>query len=407
MNVTVTSDSLLAFRPLSVVREHDDFLVGNAASGIFLSIPEIGVLALRELEAGRTVGEAAAVASERAGQDVNVLEFAETLVETGLVTTVDGMPLLHASPSTQQRWLEGVPPALVRPFFSVPAWTVYGALSVLTAATFIARPELWPSFEDVFFYPNPAVCLVSVLVAEVVLAALHELSHWLAARAAEVGVVFRVSRRMFFPVFETDLSQLWSVPRRRRFSPLLAGMAFNTVVLALTLGLRLAWQEAWIDVPPFVARFLAMLVLVNAVMLGFQLLVFLRTDLYAVLVTVLRCRNLYRVNRLFLKSKLVGLTPHEQVELEDAHPRDRQVAPWFALLYLAGFAWSIYFFLAYFLPGTAIFAMWVLLNLGHASLSTSAFWQALAIAVVLAAQALAPLAIYVRERVQRARVAAA
>jgi hypothetical protein len=136
-------------------------------------------------------------------------------------------------------------------------------------------------------------------------------------------------------------------------------------------------------------------------------LVFLRTDLYAVLVNVLRCRNLYRVNRLYLKSKLVGLNSHEETELAEAHPRDRRVAPWFALLYLAGFAWAIYFFFAYFLPGSAIFAMWVLLNLDRASVSSSSFWQALAIAVVLTVQALSPLAIYVRERIQRARVAVA
>ena len=72
------------------------------------------------------------------------------------------------------------------------------------------------------------------------LATLHECAHWLAARAVGVPARIRISRRLFFLAFETDLTGLWSVPRRRRFGAILAGMALDAAILAVVLGVRLA-----------------------------------------------------------------------------------------------------------------------------------------------------------------------
>ncbi|WP_447001896.1 hypothetical protein ACRAKI_19265 [Saccharothrix isguenensis] len=41
-----------------------------------------------------------------------------------------------------------------------------------------------------------------------------------------------MDRRLVLPAFETGPTQLWSVPRRRRYGPLLGGMALDVVLLA-------------------------------------------------------------------------------------------------------------------------------------------------------------------------------
>jgi putative peptide zinc metalloprotease protein len=401
----VRPDSRLDIVPLAVVRDGEEFVVGNPQSGIFVSVPEVAVVALRQLQEGATVAEAGEAASGHAGQPVNVLEFAEALVELGLVAAIDECPLQQGS-SADVAWIEGVRPELARPFFSRAAWIVYGAMFVFSLATFAARPELWPSFEDFFFYPNPAVSVVTVVVAGILLGACHEACHWLAARAAGVGARFRVSRRLFLPVFETDVSQLWSVPRRARYSVFLAGLAFDTVVLATALALRLLWMEGLVDLPPLVVRFLAAVVLLNVIGIGFQALVFLRTDLYAVLLTVLGCRNLYRVNFLILKAKLRRLTLDERRELADAHPRDHQVARWFGILYVFGLAWAAWYFVAIFVPGTVLLAGWMFHSIFGAPIRSASFWEAFSIGVVAALQALVPLVVFVRERALARRVAA-
>jgi hypothetical protein len=142
---------------------------------------------------------------------------------------------------------------------------------------------------------------------------------------------------MAFLVFETDLSLLWSVPRRRRYGPLLAGLAIDSVMLAVLLFARMV-----ADVPLFAA--LAFILIFQMV---WQCMVFLRTDLYAVLITRLGCKNLWRVKSLLLRRAFGRLTPVQAVELAEADPVDVRVGRWFRWLWLAGallvLAWIGYF----------------------------------------------------------------
>jgi hypothetical protein len=399
-------DSSLRFLPLTIAPHGDggDFLVGNRDTGVFLSIPEVGVVALQELQAGRTIAQAGAAATAHAGEVVDALDFAAVLVEVGLVTAVDDLPQTRAASGPAQKgWLEGVRPEIVQPFFSRPAWAFYGLLLVGCLGLWLSQPQYWPSFEDLYFYPDPALCLVVTVLTSLILGAGHEMCHWLAGRAAGVAARFSVSRRLFLPVFETDLSQLWSVPRSARYSPFLAGMAFDIVILATCLSLRVLWGSGLLDIPPLLYRFAGTVVLLQVLDLGFQSLVFLRTDLFAVLVTALGCYNLYRVNYLYLLSKLHLLNPPGRAELAAAHPRDLAVARWFAWLYLAGLAWAAYFFISFFLPTTALLAGWMFDSLRGAPPGTAAFWEALIIGLVAALQGLLPLAILARQLIQQRR----
>jgi putative peptide zinc metalloprotease protein len=394
----------LGFGALSIVADGDEYLAGDSETGVFIAVPEIGAVALRALLEGRTVGEASTVASEHAGQDVNVAEFAEVLIEAGLVATIDGRSLRDAA-DPGPRWIAGVRPELVRPFFSAPAWTLYASLFAGSLAVLVARPEFRPTFEDGFFYANPALCVTVGYAARVLLAATHELCHWLAARAAGVSARFRVDRRLFVPVFETDLSQLLALPRRQRFGPFLAGMAFDSVILSTGLGIRVAWA-AGAGIPPLLVRFAGFLVLVESIALAFQFLVFLRTDIYAVLTTALGCRNLWRVNLLTAKNWINLLSEEERAELADAHVRDRAVARWFALVYAAGLGFAGWVFVVLFWPGTAVVAAWMFHVLRSVQFGSKDFWEALAIAAIALIQIVWPLTLIAIERLRARAVTA-
>ena len=398
-NAGLRPDSRLGFRPLSIINQGDAFIVGDSESGIFLALPEVGVVALRELQAGGTIAQATEAAAAHTGQDVDILDFAATMVEAGLVLLVDGSPVASATEDTRGRsWVEIVRPDLVRPLFSFQAWVVYASLFAFCAAAFLALPEYWPSFEDTFFYPDPAVSIAVMGVTNILLAMCHEVYHWLAARAAGVGARFNISRRLFVPVFETDLSQLWSVPRHKRYSPFLAGMAFDTMVLATCLGLRLLWGSGVLNLPPLAVRFLGAVVLVEVLALGWQALVFLRTDLYAVLVAALGCFNLYSVTYLYLLSRFYLLNASASAELANAPLQDLRVARWFGVLCLIGLAWSSYLFFSFFLPSTLLLAGWIFTTLPSTPIDTGAFWKALLIGSIATVEMLVPLAIFVWQR---------
>src|SRR6266508_6330716 len=168
-------DTVLAVRPLSVVPEGDEFIVGDADSGVYVVLPEVGVRTLELLRSGRSLGE---VAEALAGE-VDVADFAATLLELGFAEP--------AAPGAAPDIAGEAARSRLRPLFSPAAWSVYAACAVAALALFALRPGLWPRSSDMFFLDTPVRSLAALTAITYALAAAHEGCHWLAARAAGVS----------------------------------------------------------------------------------------------------------------------------------------------------------------------------------------------------------------------------
>lgn len=384
----IDAASKLSFLPLSVTPDGEEFLVGHAESGTFVAMPAIGVWLLRELQSGLTLQEAAAKGAEM-GLELDVVDFAAALIEAGLADLdqvkvplpVDGLAL-----TTGAAW--------ARPLFTPLAWTLYALALLGSILLLLLRPAYIPVASDLFFHPNTGISLAVMGGLSWVLVGIHELCHGLAGRLAGAPVRFRLGRRLWIPVLETDLTGLWALPRRKRYGPFLAGMAWDSLVLAVALSLRLLSDQGYLRlVWPGLPAAIALHAMSG---LLWQSLVFLRTDLYAVMVNLLGCRNLYRTTYLHLKGRLWRLLAREATELEQASERDRAVARWFGWLYLAGLLWATYFLLFYALPALARTLLWVWASLrGPIGL---AFWLALPVGAMALLQLLWPLWLYLRRR---------
>ncbi len=392
----LTEQSQLVLKDLTVVPEDDgEFLVGDPRTGVFVALPAIGVTVIEQLRGGATLGMAGQVAGVDAGEEVDAIDFGLTLVELGFVAEVDGTPISPPPDAPTRRWIAGGRPELARPLFAPLAWICYGMLFVGCAALMLAVPAYRPDSDDLYFLSSPVFSLGALAVWAMLSTAGHEVAHWLAARAQGVPARFSIGRRLYFLVFETDLSQLWGLPRRRRFAPLLAGLAYDTVILSGLLAVQLISSDELVD------RVAAALVAVEVSGILFQFLVFLRTDLYAVLVMLFGCRDLWRVNSLELRRIFGRLDNQQAAELAKAHPRDRRVAAWFRWLSIAGLAAAAGYLVAFFLPALWTLLRWITESLSTAAPTTGRFWQS----VVFAALALTPLALLIgvatRERISR------
>lgn len=393
----ILPDSLVDVAHLTMVADGGEYLVGDLARGTFLAIPPVGATALEVLQRGGTIAEATVQASTFAGTDVNVLEFVGVLRDRGLVRgTGDDAAAEEWSPTTAK------PVAvLARILFSPAAWVVYAVAMVFGLCTLLADAALRPTWESIIFLPDPALSLLVDIVTTVALAGVHEGFHWLGAQRFGLPARFRVSRRGLFLVFETDLSRLWAVPRRQRYPAFFAGMAFDGMVLGSCLAVRLAYQQGWITMPATLNRFLAMIVLTQMVTLTAQLFLFMRTDLYAAMITALGCRNLYRVSMLIVKARLVGLTEAQRAELAAASERDRRIGRWFSGLYLVGVLGLSYLLFGLFVPAAFSMIQWSVLNVLSTSPASLLFWEALAVALFFSAEMLWPPAHWAMERLRR------
>ena len=377
-------------RPLSVVSEGDEFLVGDVERGEFVLLPEVGVQVLRLLQAGKTPAETASAI----GPEVDVPDFLTTMEELGFIAPVPdqkreaGLEANSQSPRTS--WL-------LRALFSRAAWLVYALSGVLTVALIAYRPALFPTYRDIFFLPSPVVSVACVTLLMYVFAALHEVCHWTAARAAGLQSRITVSRRLYFLAFETDLTRLWALPRRQRYGPLVAGMTFDTLVLCLAIVARWAGIEGWWPVPPELDKLLGALAFTQIAALAAQCYVFMRTDVYALLITATGCVNLWRVNQLRLLGVLRPLNASQQHELDAAHSRDLQVARWYSLVYAAGVMLAAAFFVFYFLPATVLLFTSMFETVRAAAVGTLDFWATLLFAAIVLSPRALTAAIILRD----------
>jgi putative peptide zinc metalloprotease protein len=379
MTAPVGPDTVLRVRDLSVVAQGDDFLVGDPQRGSFVVLPEIGVRVIELLRAGRPVGDVAISATEHAGTDVDVADFAQSLCALGFAEIASGDQAAPQEPGgggpRRPRWATLV---------NGPAPQALVVLAVLgCGAAFAASPALLPAADDVFFLSTPARSIVALMLITYGLRGAHEVCHWLAARAEGVPSRVSVARRLYLLVFETDLTGLWALPRRRRFWPLLIGMGFDAVVLAAVLAARLAADAGWWRPAPVVDGLLAALVLLQVAGIVSQFFVFLRSDVYAVFAAATGCFNLWRVTRLTLRHRLGLARAQHRAELDAAHPRDRAIARWFVWVYAAGMLLALWFFVFYFLPAVIHTVGWIGDSVLSADPRRGAFWEAAGFGAVL------------------------
>lgn len=404
--VDVGDDAALrsALRQLTVASdpdENDEYVVGRPDLGLYAAIPRPGVVLIEYLRDGASLTEATQQATAAAGADVDGAEFLTDLAETGLL---DSPVETGATVAGGRRigWVERIPRAAVEPLFGRVAWTVYGAITALLIVLLLLRPDLRPIFDDIWFLTDPIWSLIALFAVSIAISAGHECWHWLAGRALGITPRFRMGRRGVFLVFETDLSQLVTLPRRVRHSPLVAGFAFDVVLLVAALLLRLGFREEVLNHPPWFDRFLGAVVFRQLFVLVWQLFgVAFRTDSYAVLANALGCQNLYRATALAMKFRLWRLDADEGAELAGMSSRDRSVANWFWLVYLAGVFAMFTLLVGYLVPFIFGTIRWIIPNITSMAPETLVFWQSLVLAALLLGQYAAIPFIARRERRQR------
>jgi putative peptide zinc metalloprotease protein len=390
----LTTDSTVAIVPLSTVAHDDEYTVGNPRQGTFVNLPGIGVSAIRLLDQGLPLSEVRRRLQKDEGEEVDVLDFARTLLDLGFVSAVDGVLLKKNAPDETSHTLDL---GRARWLFGGSAWTIYGMLLVFC----MVFPALTPRYrlrpKDFFFFHDPVASLAVLTCVSFVVAAGHEGFHWLGARAEGVSARFSVGRRLYFLVFETDLTQLWSVPRRRRYSPLLAGLAYDIFLLAFTLGARGILSVAGVEPQALLPRALACVGAVLCVNIAWQLAFFMRNDLYAVMITLLGCVNLWRVTQLYLKEKFWHLGDAEAEEFSAAHPRDLNVARWYCWLCLFGTLGAAWFAVEIPLPVVTSVLRWMIDQVAHRPVISFGFWEAIGLAVVALLPKSLVIIIYLRE----------
>ena len=242
--------------------------------------------------------------------------------------------------------------------------------------------DLRPSYRDGFPFSTQLLNILVVSLLGMAAVAVHEGAHVLATAAHGLRSRLSVSRRLYFLTFQADLTRLWSVPRRQRYGPLLAGVTWDAVVMALALVLQACLAD---QLGPVAVRLLRTLVLLQFTALIAQVLVFMRTDVYALLVNATGCTTLWATKGALLRRYLRRANADDERQLADAGLREVAWARRYLWLYVPGVVIAVGYLLYFLLPSLPHMVALCLAPIRADGFTTLAAWEggaALAVAVV-------------------------
>lgn len=359
------SEATLQFHRLTFVPEPDGILVGRPDIESYAVLPADGAELLRRMAEGMPAAQAATWYQATFGERLDMDDFVETLHELGFIRAAGeerGSPL-----SVRYQ-------ALGRAVFSPPAWICYAGIVLACAVAMINDSRLHPAPHNVFFSSSLIVVQVLLTLSQLPALLWHEWFHVLAGQRLGLPSRLRLSRRLYFPVIETELNGLLSVHRSKRYLPFLAGMLADVLLFSgLTLAAALDARDglSWIGGLALAVAYATLL------RLAWQFFVFLRTDLYYVFTTALGCTDLHEATSAYLRERfgwLPGVRPSTADETEWS-PRDRAMAPWFGLVTVLGVAFLLAVAVLAIVPVTVEFCTRLVEGLASGGVAATGFWD--------------------------------
>jgi hypothetical protein len=338
-------NTIVSIRPLSRQPDGEEVVIGNRETGVFLAVPPEAIQFLDQLAAGKTVGEVADLHFEATGENLDLADFLGFLETKGLVAPDDAetngerKTLPRHEPTYH---FSGFPQRLAQMLFSRPVFVCQALLAAIALTLVLRNHSLMPVPADLVFSDHRALGLTALTAIAYASVFLHEMAHLVAARALGVNSRMAISHRLWYLVVETDLTGLWSVSRRQRYLPMLAGMIFDTAFTALIILVLFAGQHRLFLLSPFSEHLLRATAFTNLMRILWEFFLFTRTDVYFLAATFLNCKNLLNDTRVFLQNQMARFSRRTTVvDQSGIPPRERRAIRYYSVLYLAGRAWAV------------------------------------------------------------------
>lgn len=283
---------------LTFVDEGDEVLVGRPDTEAYAVLPSDGAQLLKQL-GDHTVPEAVAWYEQAYQETPDIESFLEDIRELGFIRDSG------ADAHTETEAATGEEPVRLRrlshALFSPPAWLAYAALTVVTIAVMVHVPQVRPLPSRIFFSDTLFIVPFVLVAVEIPLIYLHEMFHVLAGRRLGAASRISIGHRLYFVVFQTTMTGLYSVPRRKRVLPFLAGMVADVIVFD-ALVLFASTDRSANGAVGLLGRIAIASAYFTALRFLWQFMFFMETDVHHALATLLGRTDLRGLTRTYLRS---------------------------------------------------------------------------------------------------------
>lgn len=325
----------------------EETVIGRVETGTFLALPHEAVEVLDDLASGKTIGEVRELYRARHGENPDLADFLDSLAQQGFVRPAlagdgaagiaEGEANAPQAPAVRYHF-ESIPRWFARLFFGPPALSLYAVVIAAAACMAVVDPAVVPGRNALLFERHHTAKLLAVIGFSFVTLFVHEMSHLLAARAVGVRSRLGIGHRLWILVAETDMTGLWSVPKRDRFLPLVAGPITDLVSGALLILVLGAHRWGHLELPPLALEMLPAIFFAYVLQFSWQFFFFLRTDFYYVFTTLFDCKNLLGDTEVYLRNVLAARLPAWRF-LPRFEPRDQSHIPARERRVIRAYAW--------------------------------------------------------------------
>lgn len=130
--------------------------------------------------------------------------------------------------------------------------------------------------------------LICFSLISIIITVFHESGHYLAAAELNIPVKIKLSLRLIFLVIETDINSIWGVTNKKRYICYLAGFYMENIILMISFLVKAFSFSNSLTIN--ICNAIILTVFLNFV---WQLMIFLRTDFYFILLNYLNISALH------------------------------------------------------------------------------------------------------------------
>lgn len=364
MKMTIDQNTIVDCTHLSKQPDGEEYTIGDPHTGEFLRVPEVAVDVIEQLDGHKTIAEATNDLKRKYDEDIDVIDFVNTLLDFNLVLSVNGKllnPQVKRDPNRILVQLGSI--FYSKPFLLLYIFSFFGVIYLL-----LTHSDLLPHYKDIFVYKAVGLSTLNLMIVTYSLIIIHEFGHVLAAAKENVISHIRLNLRMVFLVAETDMTGLWSRPKSKRYVPYLAGMAWDVIIILVCLLLQL-YSNIQI-----VIDYSKLIVYITIVKFIWQFIIYLRTDIYYVVSNWKNTSALHENGIMYLRKKFLK----KEVPLwKDLPKYEQKNAVWFGYLYLIGAFIAVGQFLFFRLPPSVYGMTIVIKSLTTKGLYSYYFWDSM------------------------------
>lgn len=262
---------------LSLQQDGDKYTVGRTDIGTFIRIPSEGAKIITYLNYGTSISSLSK--NTNISQEI-CLDFISELQKLKLIYKIDDKEIYQLESQTTMNSLY---------FFSCIVFSkifVISTLSIFFILILVSSQKSSGIFSgNTLLTTYPGMNIICISVLSLILMMNHEFGHYLGALSQKVKTKFNINSRFIFIVMEAEMNNIWSLPKHKRYIPLLGGPFFDVLALILTYTLYITGTIH--------IKFISSIISLISLQFLFQFIILFRTDFYYLIINYFNLPSLH------------------------------------------------------------------------------------------------------------------